>query len=142
MKITGVVKSAEEITGYKGIKVFSGNIEGQRNFSYETSMGELAGQRIELTLYYGSNTYNYEGAGYCWQAGWLNDIREEKEPVDWSKVPVDAKVIIKWNGEKGHFAKYKNEMVYIWKDGRTSWSSINESFYDLWIPDEVELVED
>ncbi len=48
-------------------------------------------------------------------------------PVDWSKVPVDTPILVRdqesdlW--KKEHFAKYKNNKIYTWFCGRTSWST-------------------
>lgn len=47
--------------------------------------------------------------------------------VDWSKVPVDTPVYCQANicqdESPGYFAKFKNGAVYIWKDGKTSFTS-------------------
>lgn len=46
--------------------------------------------------------------------------------IDWSKVPVDTPILVRdhesalWR--KAHFAKYKNNKIYTWFGGRTSWS--------------------
>lgn len=60
---------------------------------------------------------------------WL--FSEYKEPeVDWSKVKVDTPILVKdilkseWI--KRYFAKYENGRVYAWKEGKTSWSAVNE----------------
>ena len=55
-----------------------------------------------------------------------------EEVVDWSKVPVDTKIlvsgfindageVIEW--KKRHFAKYENGIVYAWNDGKTSFTA-------------------
>ena len=54
-----------------------------------------------------------------------------EEVVDWSKVPVDTKIlvancdsegeVIEW--KKRHFAKYENGIVYAWSDGQTSFTA-------------------
>lgn len=47
--------------------------------------------------------------------------------VDWSKVPVDTKILVRdsedgrW--EKRHFARYKNNIVFAWDRGCTSYSA-------------------
>ena len=47
--------------------------------------------------------------------------------VDWNEVEVDTKVLVRdkpyneWL--KRHFAKYEDGKVYVFKNGRTSWSS-------------------
>lgn len=48
-------------------------------------------------------------------------------PVDWSKVPVDTKILVR-DSETGqwrrrHFARYENNFVLTWCNGRTSYSS-------------------
>ena len=52
---------------------------------------------------------------------------EYVEPqIDWSKVPVDTPILVRdhesalWR--KAHFAKYKNNKIYTWFGGGTSWS--------------------
>lgn len=69
--------------------------------------------------------------GYCrWEAG---DMTQEQvdliaayaRPVDWSKVPVDTKVIVWDNVEhkyRRHFAKYENGEIFTYMGGATSWS--------------------
>ena len=53
-----------------------------------------------------------------------------KEYIDWTKVPVDTKILVRnsecseWN--RRYFAKYENGKVYAWDNGRTSWSAYNE----------------
>lgn len=57
---------------------------------------------------------------------WLE--QEYVEPVvDWSKVPVDTKILVRdsENGQwrRRHFARYENNFVLTWCNGRTSYSS-------------------
>lgn len=55
------------------------------------------------------------------------DIGEYLGVVDWSKVAVDTPILVKddcddkW--EKAYFAKYEDEMIYAWNNGRTSFSA-------------------
>ena len=60
---------------------------------------------------------------------WVNS--EYKEPeIDWNKVPVDTCVLVTdscGNTIKRHFAKYNNKIIYIYPDGTTSWSFIQDS---------------
>lgn len=56
---------------------------------------------------------------------WLLEEYEEPE-TDWSKVEVDAPILVR-NAEsdkwfKRYFAKYEGGVVYAWKSGRTSWT--------------------
>ena len=66
---------------------------------------------------------------------WL--FSEYKEPeVDWSKVKVDTPIlvrdILKSEWIKRYFAKYENGKVYVWKEGKTSWTAINEHDVNFW----------
>lgn len=51
----------------------------------------------------------------------------EKPTIDWTKVPVDAKILVRdfesdiW--EKRYFAKYKNGKVYAWENGCASYTT-------------------
>ena len=53
-----------------------------------------------------------------------------EEIVDWSKVPVDTKILVSDDGERWtrrYFAKYENGRVYAFYDGATSFTGSNES---------------
>ena len=71
------------------------------------------------------------------------DIAEYLGIVDWSKVKVDTPILAKddyddkW--EKAYFAKYEDEMIYAWSNGRTSFSARNEE--DTFIWDRAKLAE-
>lgn len=59
------------------------------------------------------------------ELGFRNFTPAYKEETDWSKVKVDAKVILTDdNGEKYnvHFAKYHLGWVYFYQQGKTSWT--------------------
>ena len=59
-----------------------------------------------------------------------------EEIVDWSKVPVDTKILVRvsehneWS--KRHFAKFENGKVYAWDNGKTSFTSNTKSSYTAW----------
>ena len=62
------------------------------------------------------------------QLAWLTEGGIPKEPeTDWSKVEVDTPILVRdseaedWY--KRYFAKFKDEKVYTWSYGRTSWNS-------------------
>lgn len=66
---------------------------------------------------------------------WL--LQEYKEPeIDWSKVKVDTPILVKDILKSGwikrYFAKYENGRVYAWKEGKTSWSAVNEQDVNSW----------
>ena len=54
------------------------------------------------------------------------DIAEYLGIVDWSKVAVDTPVLVRYfestKWVKRHFAFFKNEKVYTWDGGLTSWT--------------------
>lgn len=60
-------------------------------------------------------------------------LEEEYEPaVDWSKVPVDAPILVKDERSSDkwfqrHFAYYRDGKVYAWKGGTTSYTSQHEA---------------
>ena len=55
------------------------------------------------------------------------DLIWERREIDWSKVSVDTKVLVRdrkideWNNR--YFARYENDKVYTWAGGATSFSS-------------------
>ena len=61
---------------------------------------------------------------------------EEEPEVDWSKVAVDTPILVRdgdneeWN--KRYFARYENGTIYVWCDGRTSWSAYDNSDVTDW----------
>lgn len=69
------------------------------------------------------------------QTIWLMEEYEEPE-VDWSKVEVDTPILVRgseneeWN--KRYFARYENETIYAWVNGRTSWTSIDSDYVYAW----------
>lgn len=66
----------------------------------------------------------------------LIDMAEYLGIVDWSKVKVDTPILVKqyeqdeW--EKRHFAYFKDERVYAWLCGTTSWSADYEGDTTDW----------
>ena len=56
---------------------------------------------------------------------------EFREVTDWSKVPVDTKVLVSDDGEewnRRHFAKYEDGKVYCFNDGYTSFTIVNYAY--------------
>lgn len=64
------------------------------------------------------------------------DIAEYLGIIDWSEAKVDTPILVKddcddkW--EKAYFAKYEDEMIYAWNNGRTSFSARNEDDTYIW----------
>ena len=153
-KITATPKTAAEITGIKGCETFEGTDE-RGYYCYAKSMNNLArataGKAEELVFKKWdkehSREYDYTGVfsdkkhdSFDWRKEWLKNIREE---VDWSAVPVDAKVVVRNPKIRRHFWKYENGRVYTFPYGKTSWSA-DMSDGDLleWYPFQVELAEE
>ena len=60
---------------------------------------------------------------------------EFKEVVDWSKIPVDTKVLVSKDNEvwfKRYFAKYKDGKVYCFRNGSTLFSADDETDIIAW----------
>ena len=62
--------------------------------------------------------------------------QEYDEPaVDWSNVPVDTKIFVRNNSDsewlRRHFAKFEDGRVYVWVDGRTSYTGNITDYWDV-----------
>lgn len=75
-------------------------------------------------------TCEYTSCGLCSALTMLWLLEDYKEPeTDWSKVEVDTPILVRtvegaeWT--KRHFAKYEDGMVYVWTNGKTSWTLSN-----------------
>ena len=73
------------------------------------------------------------------------DILDYVDTVDWSKVPVDTKVLVddgyEWPSHE-YFARYEGDKVYIWANGKTSWSASREDYVISCDPKNVFLEEE
>ncbi len=69
------------------------------------------------------------------QTIWLMEDYEEPE-VDWNKVEVDTPILVRaaegaeWY--KRHFAKYEGGRVFVWDNGKTSWTALNDEWMTDW----------
>ena len=69
---------------------------------------------------------------------------EFKEVIDWSKVPVDTKVLVSDNGEywfRRYFAKFEEGDVYCFDSGATSFS-VEDDDYEVTIWRYVKLYQE
>ena len=67
---------------------------------------------------------------------WLLEEYEEPE-IDWSKVEVDTPILVKDDAEmeswlRGYFAKFEDGVVYTWKRGKTSWTTLDDRSVFPW----------
>lgn len=73
--------------------------------------------------------WSIENIGGCIKAipKWLEE--EYVEGVDWSKVEVDTKILVRDSQDgkwiKRHFAKYENGKVYAFNGGYSSWTNMD-----------------
>ena len=69
---------------------------------------------------------------------WANSeyVEPIEPPVDWSRVPVDTPILVRqresYGWDRRYFAKYKNGLVYAWKQGATSWSAEDPAYICDW----------
>ena len=81
--------------------------------------------KIKITKIYDLSEYESMSLEFSTEHRELLWSIEDK--IDWNKVEVDTKVLVRdrpyneWL--KRHFAKYEDGKVYVFNDGRTSWSS-------------------
>lgn len=75
----------------------------------------------------------FGGYGNCAQKAIAWADAEYIEPeVDWSKVAVDAPIMVSIDNIDWycrHFAKYENGLFYVWDDGRTSYTTNAKSMW-------------
>lgn len=74
---------------------------------------------------------------------WANSEYKERE-IDWNKVPVDTPILITDSCYtiKRHFAKYYNNTIYAYPDGKTSWSFNQDSNQLIdWYEENVQIKE-
>lgn len=57
-------------------------------------------------------------------------------PVDWSKVPVDTPILVRDNENvkwlRRYFAKFDDNRICAWRDGRTSWTADGNHAVTRW----------
>lgn len=68
---------------------------------------------------------------------WLNSeyIEPKKEEVDWSKVPIDTKILVSddnKNWYRRHFAYYRDKRIGAFNNGVTSWTTNDLSETSGW----------
>ena len=91
---------------------------------------EVEGHTYEVVESFNGNLNlkNIDSRNYIeYEISLVNIVNGEfEEYLDWSKVPVDAKVLVSDNGKlwyKRHFAKYENGSVHVFPDGRSSFTT-------------------
>lgn len=128
MKITARVKSIKEILNMADGLDDEGDLFFHKNnetYYFRKEMAYRCGDLVDLTRTEDGQKYDYEEIkqGGCFLKEWLTDIKEE---IDWSKIPVDTKVLV-WDVQTGekfrrYFKEYRDGKFVAFSDGRTSWS--------------------
>ena len=106
----------------------------------EVAKKENVGKRYEITIddenigiwefkeTYRKNEFEFYRNGSSLSGSYYTSLitrMEFKEVIDWSKVPVDTKVLVSKNGQdwyRRYFAKYVDGVVYCFDSGATSFS--------------------
>ena len=64
------------------------------------------------------------------------DFAEYTPPIDWSKVPVDTKILVRDRESqewvKRHLALYAHNRVYTWNEGKTSFTALDYRHITSW----------
>ena len=89
----------------------------------------------ECPLYSVNTEYTCDGYEIIEPLEAVKNVMGYEIPVDWSKVSIDTKVLVRDNKddewEKKHFAKYEYGRVYCWHDGKTSYSCNTNSSWNF-----------
>ena len=97
------------------------------------SFFKIIGGRLHYKI---PNAYNYIISDNSYNKVIEFNFTEYTPPTDWSKVKVDAKMLVKGWGDRvwkpRHFAKFEDGKVYTWMDGETSWTSDDDENITIW----------
>ena len=93
--------------------------------SFNDDLSRKTSDEIKITKIYDLSEYESMSLEFSTEHRELLWSIEDK--IDWNKVEVDTKVLVRDRSYnewlKRHFAKYEDGKVYVFNDGRTSWSS-------------------
>ena len=93
--------------------------------SFNDDLSRKIPDEIEITKVYDLTEYASKSLKFSTEDREL--LWSIEDEIDWNKVEVDAKVLVRYKPHnewlKRHFAKYEDGKVYVFNDGRTSWSS-------------------
>lgn len=94
------------------------------SIAFDEKTNEMVG-----CTYLGCINCKFSGQGGCRTAmqKWLDE--EYVEGIDWSKVEVDTKILVRDSQDgkwiKRHFAKYEDGKVYAFNGGYSSWTNMD-----------------
>ena len=107
--------------------------EGSKYKDSEGTIWEVVSiPSVQHGAYYDLKTHEELISGY-----YMSHIAELdfEEVIDWSKVPVDTKILVSNFGTKqykAYFAKYEDGKIYAWDSGRTSFTAGFENNMACW----------
>ena len=131
--ITATIKPLKEILNSEQIIEYNETYIKFSDSIWLFELNELIGKKIELTKRVHDELFKYEYNDIGFKKSWLKNIIEE---VDWSKIPVDTKILVRdfdtanWN--RRYFAKYENGKVWCFLAGRNSWSANPDKDFTDW----------
>lgn len=112
------IKTPKEILGVDVV-----SFKDKDGYTYPESLRDIAvrGEALPAVI---------DGVGYRLTKGLRFYLKPEwcevVEP-DWNEVPVDTKILVRSSNtypwEHRHFAKFENDTVYAWVDGKTSFTA-------------------
>lgn len=90
---------------------------------------------INRDLFYRTST-DYMRSYICYNNVKDANFNEYVPQIDWSKIEVDTKILVKHNESddwiKRYFAKYEDNKIYAWTTGSTSFSHDYEDDIACW----------
>ena len=93
--------------------------------SFNDDLSRKTSDEIKITKIYDLSEYESMSLEFSTEHREL--LWSIEDETDWNKVEVDTKVLVRYKPydewEKRYFAKYEDGKVYVFNDGRTSWSS-------------------
>ena len=92
---------------------------------FNDDLSSSLSSKIKITKIYDLSEYAYMSLEFSTENRDL--LWNVEDEIDWNKVEVDTKVLVRNNPDdewvKGYFAKYEDSKVYVFKEGKTSWSN-------------------
>lgn len=157
--LTGIIKSAQDVTGYPGIRKFAGE-DSKGYYFYSPRLNALDGFRERLFVAEPEETYDYivnATNGLRVRSDWLESLEYE---VDWTMVPLDEVIEVSTGDGNWYpmsFFKYDpdapNNPYFTFRAGRNSktaldlnetvevnlsdWENLGGKYFFIYSPDKT-----
>ena len=93
---------------------------------FNNDLSRKTSDKIKITKIYDLNEYASGALEFSTEHREL--LWRIEDETNWNKVEVDTKVLVRDKPDdewiKRYFAKYEDDKVYVFKEGKTSWNSI------------------